>query len=82
MPKPLWDEYQYFLEIEPELDEAHHGKYVAIKDKTVLGIFADYAEAASVIYQQHQRGTVLMQEIGREPAYFTGIFPAVGEHVS
>ena len=76
MTKPLWSEYEYFLEIEPRLIKEHKGKLVAIKNQEVLGIFDDYRQAANAIYVEHEYGTVLMQEIGREPDFFTGIFPA------
>ncbi len=76
MNKSLEKEYEYYLEIRAELAKNHDGKYVAIKGQKVLGIFDDYRGAANAVYVEHERGTVLMQEIGRDYEYFTGIFPA------
>lgn len=67
MPKPSLKDYRYFLDIWPELAKDHGGKFVAIKGRKVLGIYADYREAANAVYIEHERGTVLMQEIGSGP---------------
>ena len=70
MTKPLEKEYEYYLEIRVELARQHHGKYVAIKNQEVLGIFDDYRQAANAVYVEHEPGTVLMQQIGRDYEYF------------
>ncbi len=75
MSKPLEREYEYYEEIREELAKEHDGKLVAIKGGEVLGIFDDYRAAANAVYLEHERGTVLMQELGRDLEYFTGIFP-------
>lgn len=74
--KPLETEYDFYLSIHQELVSEHDGKLVAIKGQEVLGIFEDYRQAANTIYVEHEYGTVLMQEIGRDHEFFTGIYPA------
>ena len=69
MAKPLEKEYAYYKEIRDELAKEHVGKLVAIKGQEVLGIFADYLEAAKSVYVEHERGTVLMQELGRDDEF-------------
>lgn len=69
--KPLESDFEYFLEIWPELVRDHAGKFVAIKNKEVLGIYTDYLQAARAVYVEHERGTVLMQDIGHGPEAFT-----------
>ena len=76
MTKPLEKEYEYYKEIRGELAREHNGKLVAIKGRQVLGIFDDYGQAAEVVYVEHEYGTVLMQELGRDHEYFAGYFPA------
>ncbi len=76
MSKPLMKEYEFYKEIRGELARDHDGKLVAIKGRQVLGIFEDYRQAANAIYVEHERGSVLMQELGRDWEYFTGIYPA------
>ncbi len=75
MPKPLEKEYDYYLTIREELAREHHGKLVAIKGDEVLGIFDSYRQAANAVYVEHEYGTVLMQELGRDYEYFSGIYP-------
>ena len=67
MKKPLESDFEYYLAIREELAREHDGKFAAIKDKKVLGIFEDYLEAANAIYVEHERGTVLMQPISSDP---------------
>ena len=76
MKKPLMKEYRYFLSIEDELAREHDGKLVAIKGRKVLGIFEDYRQATNALYADHEYGTVLMQELGRDYEYFTGFYSA------
>lgn len=82
MSKPLEEEYDYYLDIREELALENNGKYVAIKGQEVLGIYDDYMAAASAVYVEHQYGTVLMQEIGRDCEFFTGFFrnPEIEAH--
>lgn len=47
--------------------ENNDGKFVAIKDREVLGVFDDYMQAANTVYLAHEKGTVLMQEISKDP---------------
>lgn len=62
--RPLEKEYRYFIGIMHDLAEEHGaGKYVAIKDHDVLGVFSCYEDAARAVYQDHERGTVLLQRI-------------------
>lgn len=67
MKKPLESDFEYFLEIQAELALEHDGKFVAIKNKEVLGIFEDYLAAANAVYVDHEYGTVLMQTISSDP---------------
>ena len=67
MKKPSLKDYEFFLEIQAELAREHDGKFVAIKDKKVLGIFEDYLDAANAVYVEHEYGTVLMQTISSDP---------------
>ena len=67
MTTPFKKEYEHYLKIREELAENNDGKFVAIKDGEVLGIFDDYLQAANTVYVAHEKGTVLMQEISRDP---------------
>ena len=76
MPKPSLKDYKYFLEIQAELAIEHDGRFVAIKNGEILGIYNDYLEAARAVYVDHERGTVLMQTISKDPDANTVYVPA------
>ena len=57
---------KYYRSKQDEFIEKHEGKYIAIKDEKVLGVFADYSEAAKAIYPEHEYGTVLMQPVEKK----------------
>ena len=67
MTTPFKKEYEHYLKIREELAKNNDGKFVAIKDGEVLGIFDDYLQAANTVYVAHEKGTVLMQEISKDP---------------
>ena len=67
MTTPLKKEYKYYLEIREDLAQEYDGKFVAIKGQEVLGVFDDYLQAANAVYIAHEKGTVLMQEIRKDP---------------
>ncbi len=67
MTTPFKKEYEYYQRIREDLAEKNDGKFVAIKGKEVLGVFDDYLQAANAVYIAHEKGTVLMQEISKDP---------------
>ena len=67
MNAPLKKEYEHYVEIREELAKTNDGKFVAIKGEEVLGVFDDYLQAANTVYIAHEKGTVLMQEISKDP---------------
>ena len=54
------------------------GNSSAIKASEVLGIFDDYMQAANSVYLDHDPGTVLMQEISKDPEALAVIFHTPG----
>ena len=66
MNGPLEREFEYFLQKREEFAEKHDGKFVAIKNQEVIGVYADYLEASSAVYTDHEYGTVLMQEVQKD----------------
>lgn len=71
MTTPLKKEYEHYLKIREDLAKNHDGRFVAIKGHEVLGIFDDYLPAANTVYIAHEKGTVLMQEISKDPDSLT-----------
>ena len=66
MSNQLEREYDFYLSIREELAMEHDGKFVAIRNQEVLGVYENYMEAAKAVYVEHERGTVLMQEIRKD----------------
>jgi hypothetical protein len=62
MASPLEQEFKYFIEHQDELVRQHVGKFVVIKDRTVIGVFDDEIEAIKVTSQKHEMGTFLVQQ--------------------
>jgi len=67
MTRPFKKEYEYYVRIREDLAKKNDGKFVAIKGQEVLGIFDDYLQAANTVYIAHEKGTVFMQEISKDP---------------
>ncbi|MDE2750425.1 MAG: hypothetical protein OXI34_15825 [Chloroflexota bacterium] len=67
MNTPLKKEYEHYLKIREDLAKNNDGKFVAIKGDDVLGVFDDYLQAANTVYVAHEKGTVLMQAISKDP---------------
>ena len=78
MTMPFKREYQHYLKIREDLAETNDGKFVAIKGQEVLGVFDDYLQAANTVYVAHEKGTVLMQEISKDPESLNVIISTPG----
>lgn len=78
MNTPLKKEYEHYLKIREDLAKNSDGKFVAIKGQEVLGVFDDYVQAANTVYIAHDKGTVLMQEISKDPDSLNVIMSSPG----
>ena len=61
MPKPLENEFKYYLAHQAELVKEHRGKFVVIKDDQLIGVYSDELEAIRETKKKHQPGTFLVQ---------------------
>lgn len=68
MDSPLMREFDYYLAHQDELVKKYKGKFIVIKDETVLGVFDDQLSAVSDTSEKHELGTFLVQKVeaGRE----------------
>ena len=66
MEQPLLGEFETYLQNRDELMKDYEGRLVALKGGQVLGDFEDFAEAAPVIFAEHERGTVLFQRVSTD----------------
>ena len=61
MDSPLKPEFEYFLAHQDELVKKYNGRFVVIKDQTVIGDYSDQATAIAETRKQHELGTFLVQ---------------------
>lgn len=59
----LKHEFEYYQAHKEELLEAHRGRFIVIKDETVIGVFDDRLEAIQATAKEHALGTFLVQEV-------------------
>jgi hypothetical protein len=59
---PLRKEFQYYLDHQGELVKQHRGKYVVIRDCTVLGVYDSEMQAINSTIKTHPLGTFLVQK--------------------
>ena len=59
----LKQEFEYYLEHQKEMVEQYDGKFIVIKDKTVIGVYDQELEAIKETTKEHELGTFLVQKI-------------------
>ena len=61
MDSNLKKEFQYYLDNQEELVEKYNGKYIVIKDCSVIGEYNDELSAINETKKEHAVGTFLVQ---------------------
>ncbi|MEO5358274.1 MAG: hypothetical protein H7844_13405 [Nitrospirae bacterium YQR-1] len=61
MASVLEKEFNYYIEHQDELVSLYNGKYIVIKNQTVLGSYNSKKEAVAVTIKEHEIGTFLVQ---------------------
>lgn len=64
-------DYEWFLEHFSELFNKFGNRYVAIKNKTVLGAYSTYAEGVNTTLKTEQIGTFIVQLCGNDESAYT-----------
>ena len=60
--RPLDQEFQYYLTHQGELVQRYSGKYLVIKNETVIGVFDSEVKAVQETIKIHKLGTFLVQK--------------------
>ena len=63
----LKDDFRYYLTHRDELLKKYEGKFLAIKDQQVIGVYMDETEAINKTALDHELGTFLVQECSADP---------------
>ncbi len=74
MASRLKDEFQYYLDHQDEIVAAHDGKFVVIKDHTVVGVYDSELEAVTEAQKVYELGTFLVQHVSHGKAAYTQTF--------
>lgn len=68
------DDFKWFIENYDALFQKYGHKYIAIKDKTVLGVYDNIVTAIDTTAEKYELGTFIVQECtGDSSAYTTSI---------
>ena len=62
MDKKLKKEFQYYIDHQEELVKKYKGKFIVIKDCSVIGVFGTDLEAINGTKEKHKLGTFLVQK--------------------
>lgn len=54
-------EFKYYLDNQNELVEKYEGKYIVIKNQTIIGAYNDEKDAYNETLKEHKLGTFLIQ---------------------
>lgn len=64
----LEDEFQFYLDNQPEFVDRYEGRVIVLKNHEVIGVFGSEGEAVREVSKRHELGTFLVQrcEAGEE----------------
>jgi hypothetical protein len=62
MSEKLEKEFKYYLENQDELVKNYNGKFIAIKDCKVIGVYDSEMDAVKQTSKDHELGTFLIQK--------------------
>ena len=74
MANDLRDEFDFYLANQDEMVKQYNGKFVVIKDRKVIGVFDDQADAVLDTQKKHDLGTFLVQKVEPGNASYTQTF--------
>ena len=74
MSSPLREEFLYYLAHQAELVQKYAGKFITVKNCTVLGAFDDEITAIRETEKEHQLGTFLVQEVAPGDSAYSQTF--------
>lgn len=58
----LKQEFDYYLKHQDELVKKYDGKFIVIKDRSVIGVYDEELEAIEKTKEKHELGTFLVQK--------------------
>jgi hypothetical protein len=74
MTSPLKPEFDYYREHQADLVEKYNGKFIVIKNRSVIGVYNSQAEAITETRKSHEMGTFLVQKVEPGTESYTQTF--------
>lgn len=71
MNEKLEKEFNYYLKNQDELVKKYNGKFIAIKDNKVIGVYDAELDAIKKTSEDHELGTFLIQKCEQGDASYT-----------
>ena len=72
------EDFKWFLKEYNNLFKRYGHKFLAIKDKAILGAYNEFAEAIHTTAKTYEIGTFIIQECDGTPAAYTSSIVTVG----
>ncbi len=71
MNKELEKTFKYYLDNIEEINKLYNGKFIALKDCKVIGVYDTYEIALEESLKEHELGTFLVQRVDINPSSYT-----------
>ena len=72
------EDFKWFLKEYDNLFEKYGHKFLAIKNKVILGVYNEFSEAIRTTAETHELGTFIVQECDGTPSAYTTSIVTVG----
>lgn len=70
-------DFEWFTLNNKKLFKKYGAKYLAIKDKKVIGVFDDYSEGVNQTKETEKLGTFLIQQCGKDESVYTNSIASI-----
>lgn len=72
------EDFKWFLKEYDNLFQKYGHKILAIKNKTIIGVYDEFSEAIRTTAQTHKLGSFIVQECNGTPSAYTTSIVTVG----
>lgn len=72
------DDFKWFIDNYDSLFKKYGHKFIAIKDKTILGVYDDVVTAIDKTAENHELGTFIIQECTGDSSGYTASIATIG----
>lgn len=67
----MQEDFKWFVEHYDELFRKYGHSFLAIQDRTVIGVYESYAQGVKETAKTHKLGTFIVQECNGDPSGYT-----------